>query len=210
MPFNTGTIVKSQLAKPCVGTEELLDGCITNNKLTSDCVITENIANASISQPKLKTWMGTWSINVPANTHGTVYLTDYSFFPRQRVQHEYHLLWHVNWGNFPTEQYVIFTFNGYSQASTWTGSYRYILASEQIVEVYRDILTNKVIGVHVTERINEHSVRLFDKNRIEISVKREVYNYLNTPNLFDQKLCILSATKIMNNLMEEKAIDERN
>ena len=231
MPFNTGTIVKSQLAKPCVGAEELITGSITNSHLTNGCVafwniinehvITEKIGNSQITQAKLasssvgtsqlKTSLGSWSISVPPSGGiSSVNLVNFSFFPRQRTQYSNHFIWHSWIGNFSNEEYRIFSRNSEEISSNWNGSYYYVTASEQIVEVYRDISTNRVIGAHVTEKGNENSVHYFNNNKIEILVKREIYNYLNTPNLFEQKVCKLTATKIMDNLLEEKAIDERN
>jgi len=223
MPFNTGRIVQSQLAKPCVGTEELFDGCITQLKLTSNCIInnhltngcvaTHNIVDGNITQVKLasnsvginqlKTSTGTWSLLVSGIA--SVNLVDYSFFPKQRTSNENILLWYYMY--YTSEAYILFS---QGSGGYWYGTYRYVTASEQIVEVYRDISTNKVIGVHVTERGNDNSVHYYNNNKIEISVRKEVYNYINTPNLFEEKICKLTATKIMNNLLEEKVIDERD
>jgi len=187
MPIGVGIITQTQLAKPCVGQNELINACIT--------------------QSKLKTSTGTWSIYVSTGEYAGVDLVDYTFLPKQRVLTTTHYIWVAIY--VTEELYRIFSYNSGSP-SYWYGTYRYVTASEQIVEVYRELSTDRVIGVHVTEKGNENSVHYFDNNKVEISVKREVYNYVNTPNLFEEKFCILSATKIMNNLLENKVIYERN
>ena len=209
MPFNTGRIVQSQLAKPCVGTEELFDDCIKTSKISDTQITSQKIVNWSVGYLHLKHLQSSWAISVPGGTTASVTLTDFAFFPRQRTQSSQLHIWMYWPADYPVEQHLIFARNNSGSNLYWWGSYYYVTSSEQMVEVYRDISTNNIMGVYVTEKGNDNGVRYYNNN-IEISVKREVYNYINTPNLFEDKICKLTASKIINNLLEKKAIDERD
>ncbi len=133
--------------------------------------------DASVSRVKLKTSTGTWSIFMSPVTYFSVELVDYSFFPKQKANNSAVLLWGSTGAPIDIERYIIFAYNSNAtDAFTWYGTYRYVTASEQIIDLIVNPETQKIIGVHITEKGNEGSMKIYDKNKKEILMENIVFD----------------------------------
>ena len=152
--------------------------------------------DGTVSQTKLKTSIGTWSIELPQLAAATTDLVDYSFFPSQRSQYDG---WIETWYACPLPTSLAYRLCGHNSGEGtcyWYGSYRYIAASEQHVEVYKDSM-GKIVAVHITERENKNTVRIYDKDRKEILLTLETINIDNHPDFFKEgKVCKFTIDEI--------------
>lgn len=162
--------------------------------LNDGIITTTQITNSAISQSKLKTSLGSWNTNINGNNHAYVNLVDFSFFPKQAISPAGSIrLWYNGYGG-TTQAFTLIAYAD-STAGTWTGTYRYVSASEQMIEVYRDNL-GKIIGIHVTEKENSNSIKIFDENKKEIPLILETMDFQTHPHLFKDKQCIEVASKL--------------
>lgn len=127
-----------------------------------------------INQAMLKVADGTWSQAVVAGAGVSINLLNYAHFPKQASDVANQLF------NFPDISIFLPTSQGYflscqnndTSSRTWSGTYTYHSSSERIIDLIVDKVTKKIIGIHITEKGNENSMRQFDKFGKEIDFDR--------------------------------------
>lgn len=141
----------------------------------------------AITPARLKMTQGSWSQSILSGDFASINMVEYSHYPamkgsstdtvgvfKDRADNDAPMLpssyaFHM-WAHSP------------SGSRTWYGQYYYHASSEQIIEVYKN-LAGDVIGIHVTEKGNEKSMK-FLSGGVELSVTRKVFSVGTNPELF--------------------------
>ena len=148
-----------------------------------------------ITAKQIKTSVGTWEISLSASYSSWVNLVDFCFIPKQNTTPQNCIrFWHSGYEPYSTSQNH--TICAYADSNgLWKGTYRYISASEQMIEVYRND-KGKIVGIHVTEKENSNSIKILDENEKEIPLILETMDFQTHPHLFKDKQCIEVASKL--------------
>lgn len=164
--------------------------------------------SAIITVNSLKFSTGSWDLSIGALSYGSVEIVEYSHWPKIKGSVDIQLF---GGGAGPplsgTYLHRVWAYNSNGSLSKdWQGEYRYHSASEQIIEILKD-LSGNILGVHVTEKGNENSIGLFNKDGMPIPTTNEILTVDTNPSLFiseKDKRCKLNAQSLDKNKLKLK------
>ena len=171
-------------------------------------------ANGKLPVGWLKFAEGSWTVTISGGGYASVQLVAHSHWPQTSSNNVDTI---VNFGGsvgvaLPTTysyQFWVANINEYNNPANWLGIYDYHAASEQILEVYYDIKGGKIIGIHVTEKGNENSVKFYDPKLKEIISHKKVFTKIDIPEFFEENICKYRAEILFGDEKKKKLIKQK-
>ena len=176
---------------------------IINPPIFDKSILEPMLADRACSLRTQRLTASGWGLLLQANQRGEIVIPQNSHFPVYRSEITGLSVWQSGIADVNTNRGRIFALNTATTSLHWMGSSYSHVNSEQIIDIVKDN-NNKILGIYITEKGNEHSINILNENNKPLQLIEEILTYETHPKYFNEdKECIFTINEILKELKEE-------